>query len=294
MTFHAGLKAHLATGATTVCHAWRIRRGDGVVMGFTDHDRDLSFDGVTFRADTGLTALALQQGTGLAVDNTEAIGALSDAAIREADVEAGRFDSAELTAWLVNWADVAQRQVEFRGTLGEIRRAGGAFRAELRGLTEALNQPMGRVYQKPCPAVLGDAACRVDLAAPGYATERAVEQVEDAQRFTFAALDGFDFGWFDRGRLIVLDGAAAGLSGLVKRDRFLDGRRVVELWQPLRAGIGPGDRVRLEAGCDKRFETCRLKFGNALNFRGFPDIPGEDWMMTLPARSGETSGGSRR
>jgi len=294
MTFHAGLKAHLATGATTVCHAWRIRRGDGVVMGFTDHDRDLTFEGVVFRADTGLSALALQQGTGLAVDNTEAVGALSDAAIREADVEAGRFDGAELTAWLVNWADVAQRQVEFRGTLGEIRRAGGAFRAELRGLTEALNQPMGRVYQKPCPAVVGDAACKVDLSAPGYATERAVEQVEDAQRFTFAALDGFDFGWFERGRLIVLDGAAAGLSGLVKRDRFLDGLRVVELWQPLRAGIAPGDRVRLEAGCDKRFETCRLKFGNALNFRGFPDIPGEDWMMALPARSGETSGGSRR
>lgn len=294
MTFHAGLKAHLATGATTVCHAWRIRRGDGVVMGFTDHDRDLTFEGVVFRADTGLSALALQQGTGLAVDNTEAIGALSDAAIREADVEAGRFDGAELTAWLVNWTDVVQRQVEFRGTLDEIRRAGGAFRAELRGLTEALNQPMGRVYQKPCPAVLGDAACRVDLSAPGYATERAVEQVEDAQRFTFAALDGFDFGWFERGRLIVLDGAAAGLSGLVKRDRFLDGLRVVELWQPLRAGIAPGDRVRLEAGCDKRFETCRLKFGNALNFRGFPDIPGEDWMMALPARSGETSGGSRR
>ncbi|MGR3454687.1 DUF2163 domain-containing protein [Pseudooceanicola sp.] len=294
MTFHAGLKAHLATGATTVCHAWRIRRGDGVVMGFTDHDRDLTFEGVVFRADTGLSALALQQGTGLAVDNTEAVGALSDAAIREADVEAGRFDGAELTAWLVNWTDVVQRQVEFRGTLGEIRRAGGAFRAELRGLTEALNQPMGRVYQKPCPAVVGDAACKVDLSAPGYATERAVEQVEDAQRFTFAALDGFDFGWFERGRLIVLDGAAAGLSGLVKRDRFLDGLRVVELWQPLRAGIAPGDRVRLEAGCDKRFETCRLKFGNALNFRGFPDIPGEDWMMALPARSGETSGGSRR
>jgi len=294
MSFHPGLKAHLATGATSVCHAWRIVRGDGVVMGFTDHDRDLAFEGVTFRADTGLSALALQQGTGLSVDNSEAVGALSDVAIREADVEAGRFDGAELTAWLVNWAAVEERQVVFRGSLGEIRRAGGAFRAELRGLTEALNQPGGRVYQKPCPAVLGDGACKVDLAAPGYSVERAVELVEGAQRFTFAALDGFDFGWFERGTLRVLSGAAEGLVGLVKRDRFLEGLRVVELWQPIRAGIGTGDMIRLEAGCDKRFQTCRLKFDNVLNYRGFPDIPGEDWLMALPARSGETGGGSRR
>ncbi len=228
------------------------------------------------------------------MDNSEAIGALTDAAIRETDIEAGRFDGAALTAWLVNWASPSQRQVIFRGTLGEIRRAGGAFHAELRGLTEALNQPRGRVYQKPCAAVLGDAACGVDLSAPGYSTDVAVDGLTDAVEFTFAALPGFDPGWFERGRLVVRDGAAAGLSGAIKRDRFQDGARVIELWQPLRAGILPGDEVRLEAGCDKRLETCRLKFGNVLNYQGFPDIPGEDWMMTVPARSGESGGGSRR
>ena len=113
MTFHPELKAHLASGATTVCHAWRIERTDGVIHSFTDHDRDLVFDGVTFRADTGLSALALQQGTGLSVDNSEAIGALSDASIREVDIEAGRFDEARLTAWLVNWSDVSARQIVF-------------------------------------------------------------------------------------------------------------------------------------------------------------------------------------
>ena len=41
-----GLKAHLETGLTTIAHAWAIERKDGIVLGFTDHDRDLSFDGV--------------------------------------------------------------------------------------------------------------------------------------------------------------------------------------------------------------------------------------------------------
>jgi len=64
---------------------------------------------------------------------------------------------------------VTARCMIFRGTIGEMQRAGGAFRAELRGLTEALNRPLGRVFQKPCTAVLGDAACGFDLATAGYA-----------------------------------------------------------------------------------------------------------------------------
>ena len=145
MSFDAGLKAHLATGATSVCHAWRIARGDGVVMGFTDHDRDLSFDGVTFRAGTGLTARSLMQSTGLAVDNSEALGALSSDAVREADIESGRYDGAEVRAWLVNWADTTERALQFRGSLGEIRRAGGGplVRRDVMTLVERLGRHVG-------------------------------------------------------------------------------------------------------------------------------------------------------
>ncbi|WP_375172661.1 DUF2163 domain-containing protein [Pseudooceanicola sp.] len=293
MAFHQGLSEHLASGATQLAHAWAITRGDGVMLGFTDHDRDLAFEGITFRADTGLSALALQQGVGLAVDNSEAIGALSDAALREADIDAGRFDGAEVRCWIVNWGQVEQRQLLFRGTIGEIRRAGGAFTAELRGLAEVLNRPMGRVYQKPCGAVLGDRACGLDLSLPGYAAEAEVLAVAEA-RVILPALPGYEPGWFARGRLLVLDGAAAGLSAPIKRDEGAGDHRQLDLWQALRATLVPGDRVRITAGCDKRLETCRYKFNNLLNFQGFPDIPGEDWLVAQPAATGQTTGGSRR
>ena len=91
MSASAGILAHLATGATTVCQCWAVSRRDGVVLGFTDHDRDLAFEGIIFRAASGMTARALQTGTGLAVDNSEAVGALSDASVSEADLMAGRF-----------------------------------------------------------------------------------------------------------------------------------------------------------------------------------------------------------
>lgn len=284
---------HLATGTTTVCRAWAVTRADGTVLGFTDHDRALRFGGISFKAESGLTAKALQQSTGLSVDNTEAMGALSDAAITEADILAGRYDGAEVESWLVNWADVSQRMTLFRGTLGEITRAGGAFHAELRGLAERLNQVQGRVYHRHCSAVLGDGQCRFDTSLPGYFTEAAVQAVDSAAVLDFAGLGTFEDRWFERGRLRVLTGAATGLAGFVKSDRLAsDGRRRVELWQRLGADLAPGDLIRLEAGCDKRSTTCRQKFNNFLNFRGFPHIPGEDWLTSYPSSTTVNDGGS--
>lgn len=290
----AALKAHLQSGFTTLCHCWAVKRRDGTEMGFTDHDGPLVFEGLSFRADTGLSALALQQTTGLSVDNTEAMGALCDAAIREADIEAGLFDGAEVRAWLVNWQDVAQRQLLFRAHIGEMRRLGGAFEAELRGLTDVLNQPEGRVFQKGCGAVLGDAACGFDLATPDFTFELAADAVEERRVFRFDGMDQVAAGWFAFGRIDVLGGAGQGLSGLVKRDRLEGATRVVELWHPLRAEVAAGDALRLVAGCDKRPETCRFKFNNFLNYQGFPDIPGDDWSYTDPGRAGKLDGGSRR
>ncbi|GAB5446705.1 DUF2163 domain-containing protein [Gymnodinialimonas sp.] len=287
------LDLHLKTGATGVSRCWRVTRVDGTQFGFTDHDGDLAFDDTTFRAGTGLSAAALSQTTGLSVDNTEAVGALSDLAITEEDIFAGRFDGAEVEAWLVQWAEPENRVLQFRGSLGEITRANGAFSAELRGLAERMNVPSGRVYQRTCQAVLGDAQCGFDLETAGYVTEAEVT-TSDGRVFTFEGLTGFEPRWFERGRMQVLTGAAAGLSGAVKLDRVADDTRMVELWDSLREDIGPGDTVRLTAGCDKRMETCRLKFVNVVNFQGFPDIPNEDWQVAHPTRVSSRSGGSRR
>ncbi len=287
-----GLFAHLETGTTTVCRAWEIERRDGVWFGFTDHDCDLGFGGKLYKANSGLTARALQQTTGLSVDNTEAMGALSDFALTEADILAGRFDGAALIGWQVDWANPDNRAVTFRGTIGEIARTGGAFQAELRGLTESLNQPQGRAFQRSCPAVLGDSKCRFDLSQPGFCDEAPVVAVAGQRVFTFEALASHADRWFERGRLVVLSGQAKGAIGIIKNDRLSNNIRVIELWQALGPSIAQGDLVRLEAGCDKRAETCRLKFGNFLNFRGFPDIPGEDWLTSYPVSTQANGGGS--
>lgn len=292
MSARQELLDHLGQGVTTVCRAWLVTRCDGVQFGFTDHDLDLGFEGHVFKASSGMTARTLQQTTGLSVDNSETVGGLSDAAVDEADLIAGRFDGAEVRAWLVNWADPAQRIEQFRGNLGEISRVGGAFKAELRGLTDRLNQPQGRIFQRNCTAVLGDARCRVDLIAPGNFAETSVAGLDALNRCLFEGISAFADRWFERGRFVVTSGAAAGLVGVIKFDRLSGTQRVVDLWYDLGAQIAIGDQVRLEVGCDRMSTTCRTKFDNFANFRGFPHIPGEDWLASYPVNSRANDGGS--
>lgn len=287
------LQAKLDSGATTLCRCWRINRRDGISAGFTDHDRDLAFDGLVFAAGTGLDAAALESSTGLSVDNSQAIGALSAAGLTEADIHAGRYDGAEVYHWLVDWTEPSLRVLLFRGSLGEIRRGANAFEAELRGLSEQLNRTVGRTYMGSCDRVLGDGKCGFDLSAPGYTVAATVATVTDRRRFTVGGLSGIAENWFTHGQGLWTSGANAGVASDVKFDLLPGLDRSVELWVETPADIVSGDQVTLVAGCDKTPETCKGKFLNFLNFRGFPHIPGEDWAHAYPAQGGDHDGTSR-
>lgn len=292
MTGREGLFQHLAGGVTSVCHCWLVTRKDGETYGFTDHDSDLSFDGHVFKASSGLSAGALQQTTGMAVDNSEAVGALSDVSVSEEDLAEGRFDGAEVQSWLVNWADVAERVAEFRGNFGEVTRKAGSFRVELRGLTERLNQVQGRVYQAGCSAVLGDARCGIPLASAAYRMTAEIAEIDVLGRLRIESGTGFADRWFERGHIEVLSGPSVGATVMIKGDRVTATGRVLDLWHGTGAVLVAGDSLRITAGCDRRAATCREKFSNFLNFRGFPHIPGEDWLSAYPTSGSLNDGGS--
>ena len=286
------LAAHLASGATTTCRCWTITRADAVVLGFTDHDRDLAVEGVAHRADSGLHAAAIQQSTGLSVDNASAVGALSALSLREEELLAGRYDDAAVLVRLVNWADPSQAHVLFRGRIGEVKRGSGAFEAELVGLSEMLNRPIGRVFQKTCDARLGDARCGVDLSAPGMVAETVVVEVERPDVLVLPALTDFADGWFEQGTLTCRPGAAGAEVRRVKSDRPVTAGRRIVLWEELRGGVAFGDALRLTAGCDKTVATCSAKFANIASFQGYPHLPGDDWLAAVPSQAFARDGGS--
>ena len=287
-----GLSAHLSGDASTTCHGWRLTRKDGVVLGFTDHDRDIVFDGVTFEAATGLLASEASAETGMVTGGMEVAGALISDRLSETELAAGAFDHAKIETFLVNWSLPEERLLLRVGHIGEVLREDGAFRVEIRGLAAGLDEPQGRVFRAPCDADLGDQRCQVDLDAPAYRGSGAVVAAFDGRRFTISGLEGFAVGWFERGTLTWTSGANTGRRAVVKAQRDVVGVPTIELWNAMTGAIEPGDAFTVTAGCDKRFDTCREKFGNRLNFRGFPHMPGNDFALGY-ARNGSRNNGGR-
>jgi len=292
----AGLQSHLDTGATTLCWCWRLTRTDGTELGFTDHDRDLVFDSTTFEADSGFTASEIASSVGLSVDNLEAEGALQSGHLNETDLAKGLYDNAVVEVWRVNWADVSERVLVRQGNLGEVSLNDGAFVAEIRGLAHELNQEQGRAYLAQCDADLGDTRCTVDLDLAAFKGSGTVATITTGTRFTASGLDSFDGGWFTRGFLTWDTGGNAGQKMEVKLHAKADGTVTLGVWQTPAVAISSGDTFTIKAGCDKQFTTCKDKFSNVANFRGFPHIPGNDFVVQTaspgdPVQDGESQDG---
>lgn len=280
------LQSRLNNGVTTLCHCWIVRRRDGDIAGFTDHDRDLIIDGVTCRADSGLSGSEATHRFGLAVEATEIAGALNDDSLRESDLAAGRYDAAQVESWLVDWSDPSLAVLLSKAVLGEVTREGSSFKAELRGLADALAQENGRMMTAHCAADLGDARCKTNLATPSLSGTGAVDALQGISAFIATGLNTFASGHFSAGRLTWQSGANAGLSVEIKTHKLSGADVVLTLWQAMPEPISPGDEFAVNAGCDKRFSTCRARFSNSINFRGFPHMPGNDFVMRYP-NSGE-------
>jgi uncharacterized phage protein (TIGR02218 family) len=291
-TLPPGLQTHLDSGTTTLCHCWRITLKSGEKLGFTDHDVNVSFDGTVFEAQTGFTASSIESSLGFSVDNMEAEGALQSSKLEDARLKAGDFDHAEIEVWRVNWQSVAQRVLLRKGHLGEVTTGDGAFTAEVRGLAHVLSQQKGRLFQFGCDAELGDVRCGVNLSAVAHTDGGVVSSVETSA----VILSGIIFSddWATRGNLRFPTGAGAGRVLSVKRQRKIGTLTRIEFWSAIPFVVTAGDAVQLSAGCDKQFSTCKSKFNNASNFRGFPHMPGTDFVTSFASANDPNNDGGQR
>jgi uncharacterized phage protein (TIGR02218 family) len=289
-SFPAPLQTHLESGTTTLAWCWRLTRNDGAVFGFTDHDRPLSFDGTTFEPESGFTASEIRSGSDLSVDAQEAEGVLTSTTITETDILDGRWDNATVEIWRVNWADTTSRALLRRGAIGQVRRGRLHFVAEMRSLAHVLGQTIGRTFQASCDAALGDARCGVDLNAPAFKASGTVVSLSGDRGFSVSGLSGFAEDWFALGTLHWLAGANTGRKAEVLSHALSGADVIITLLEvPVRL-IEVGHTFNIFAGCDKRFETCQAKFANAINFRGFPHIPGQDTIIRYAAKGDANSG----
>jgi len=265
----------MQTDVTTIAWFWKLTLQDGEVMGFTNHDRDLVINNITYEASSGFEPTAVDTTNDMATDNLDVTGMLDSERIKTADIANGRFDFAEVEIFLCNWAKVTDPVLVLRrGTIGRISHGKNGFQAEVRGLLEAYQQAAGLAYQKQCRAQFGDNQCGLNKAA--YTFTGAVTSISQDGSFSTdlaQADDYFSYGVirFDR----------TGEEMEVKK--YSQNAGSISLFLPV-SDIAIGDAFSVSAGCDGNFSTCKTRFSNAFNFRGEPFIPGNDLMASYPGK----------
>lgn len=258
----------------TVANFWRIDRRDGVTLGFTTHDADLWFDGVLHRASPGMVPSSIRKSAGFEPDSAEVRGILSHEAISAADLAEGRFDGARVRIGLIDW-QTTERDTLYTGTIGAVSQDDGMFSAELKSRKEELARDPVPRSSPSCRALFCGPGCNLNPQRFTREVEiAAIDGLKNAVKLTIAG----DLQAFDGGTLRWLEGPQAGMaSRIVGVD---DDSLVLDL--PLNPGTEAGSRAFLREGCDHTLGTCGTRFGNAVNFRGEPFLPGNDLLTRYP------------
>ena len=307
------LKNHKAQRVTTTCRCWRIRRTDGANEGWTEHDRELSINTgegegtLAYRPMPSGTPSNYQQGAELSPANLDLEMAFGGSI--EDQFRAGLYDYAEVWTFEVNWADLSQGILRLAyGRLGEVSLAVASVRCELRGLAQLLSAQIGEIYMSECPATIGDARCKLDLAPLTHAGVVSYVWTGATGRRTFrftGAAAGKANNYYTAGNMTWSTGANAGLTMAIEYSRNVAGVDSIVLLDPMPYAIALGDTFTAHRGCDRRWATCKgmvslalqgggttegAGLGNRKNFRGAPGLPGPDAVFNVPANSQWTSG----
>jgi uncharacterized phage protein (TIGR02218 family) len=266
----------LAGPLTSAAYGWRLDRRDGVTIGFTSHDRDVEIDGLVYSANPGMEPSAISESLGLDSGGLEISGTISNGAIREDHLSAGRWDRADLSIFLFDWTQPsAGQRLLAQGQLGEVSYSDERFQVDLQGIAAKLKLPIVPQASPGCRAQFCDTGCGLNYRR--FLSEHVVATVNGAQIIFAGALPGPVNG-FAYGQLRWLDGKNAGLISPIFSS---DTDSVLLAEHPYHA-VASGTRAALFQGCDKILSTCSGRFNNAVNFRGEPHLPGNDLLTRYP------------
>lgn len=245
-------------------------------LGFTNHDRRISFDGYDFLPNFGGNAQAKEYPEEMEVSSdTEITFMLSSSAISQADLLEGVYSQARITEWLVDWNNPGYRLKLATGYFGRTttysnQNGGLDFKVKMRSLVSRLQQKSYFITVKLCPKTVGDQSpggCRLNLF--GYIDTLTVTTVIDSTTFTVDSLRTIDNFY---GEITFLTGARANVAKLV--DSYSAATKTIKL-RSSEPGIVPGDTLSALVRCDKSYQAC-LEFDNVHNHGGYRHVAGTD------------------
>lgn len=284
-TLGGALAAHLATSRHTRCGMLRFDLADGSTLAVTDHDSGLSFDlgdgAVSYSPRTGILPSDLSLSTGFEADEVEITGPLvaaktEDWHVTRAAVLGGRFDDAKARYFQVNWDSLVSGPIRLlRGYVVKADVSGSSFTLTIQSEISKFRRETGRVISGYCDADFQDARCGYSEAADTVT----VTAVTDERLISVDNAGGRADDYFNRGTVVFTSGALAGTRPIEIQDFASSG--LVSLWTGLAEVPQVGDTLELRRGCGKTRGDC-MAYGNIVNFRGFPDVPGTDQVLRYP------------
>lgn len=280
----ADLLTHLQGEATSLVEIVTITPRVGSALRFTDFNESLSVDGNTYLARPGMRVTNVSSNISLEIDNSQAEGFFKSGVVTLADLRNGRFRGARFTRAFVNFDDVSDGSYVFQsGLLGAVSVADNAFRADFRGLSQLLSQPIGRVLPRLCNATLFDGRCKLD--PDDYSSSHSIAGVTNAITFTFTGTSN-PSAYYDFGKLEWTSGPNDGYWAEIASSSFSGGTTTITLLEQPGSDIAAGHSFTIYAGCDHEFATCLSKFDNTINYRGFPFLVGDRAYEPADARVG--------
>lgn len=275
------MAAHITKQVTTLCSCWKIVREDGVTLGFTDHDVSFVYEGLLYESQVGFDRTAISGDASYAVDNLNVAGFFNSDSIDDADLRNGLYNFARVYIFLVNWADLSMGDIKVRrGWFGEVTlNKSGQFEIELRGMNQALAHTFVEVYSPECRADFCDKRCGLQIL--DYSQVATVTAVTSKSEFTIApiTLPTVPASGYVGGSINWRSGQNK--ERAMEITAFDPTSRVVKLFQPMIYPIAVGDTMLIATGCNKSRDSCR-SYNNILNFRGEPDVPGQDQYLYYP------------
>lgn len=252
----------------------RIVPVTGSPVKLTMHPRDLLMsNGALYLSASGYEYTGYTASASLSPSMIDIQGIAGLAGIGADQIVSGMFDNARCYLFAVDWrAPVEDAEPVTASILGKTTLMDDAYKIEEMGLTDALNQSVGKTYTAACPKTFGGqeyAGCKIALA--GITVTGTITSVISGCLFRDSARsEAAD--WFAAGTVCFISGANTALKPLEIKSYAADG--TIETFESFYYPVAAGDAYTMIPGCRKRrAEDCRDKWNNVVNFGGFADIP---------------------
>ena len=261
----------LAAKNAILCTHTKITRKDGHVVRMVDLDQISTVDGQSYYPGGGeRTAIKVTATTD--ADNVDITGLYKEGLIERDDLMSGLYDFAEVEIFLAFFGNPDLDIIPMvRGVFGDVDIRSGDYTIKVEGLTHALKNTVGIFTGPTCRAFFGDSQCKINLADHNVKTT--ITAIIDPRTFSVGVSDLTNY---NAGLMKIASGTAAGQSGEIRTARA----GTVTTYLPFVITPKVGDMVTLIRGCNKSRATCRDVYDNLNNFRGEPDLPGTDEILS--------------